>query len=207
MKIAIYNTKWWVGKTPIATNIALEKGFAIGTNEPYHVYQSLIAKNQLLSIGLNDSFPELPDTIDIVFDLAGTISETSHSITTAIKQADVVLIPICNELKAITAWLHTIAEVLPLNSNIVVIATKLQRKKWDRFKSWDKVTDFVNIQQAIQQYYPKLKVLPLKHSNVFDSIFEKEKSITDLIKQSWLNKYHYHEVQQQFEGIYHAINL
>ncbi len=67
------------------------------------MYQSLIAENQLLSIGLNDSFPELPDSIDIVFDLAGTISETSHSITTAIKQADVVLIPICNELKAITA--------------------------------------------------------------------------------------------------------
>ncbi len=42
----------------------------------------------------------------------------------------------------------------------------------------------MNIQQAIQQHYPKLQVLPLKYSNVFDSIFEQEKSITDLIKQS-----------------------
>lgn len=118
-----------MGKTPISTNIALEKGFAIGTNEAHHVFDGFIPDNQLLAIGQNDAFPELPENIDIVFDLSGSISKTSQSIVSAIKQADVVIIPINNELKAINAGLNTIREVLPFNNNIIVVATKLQRKK------------------------------------------------------------------------------
>lgn len=206
MKIAIYNTKGWAGKTPIAANIALDRDYAVWTNEPYHVYSSLIPEKRLLSVGLNDAFPELPSEIDIVFDLAGSISNTSQSIVSAIKQADLVIVPIYNELKAITAGLNTVAEVLRLNQNAIIVATKLQRKKWDRFKAWDKVGDYCNIASAVQQHYPKIPVLPLKYSTVFDAIFEQECSIAQLIQKSWLNKYHYREVQEQFNAIYSVIN-
>ena len=131
MKITVYSTKWSAGKTPIATNIALDREYAIGTNEPYHIFDSFIPDNQLLSVDLSDPFPEIPDDIDIVFDLAGSISKSSLSITSAIKQSDVVLIPIYNEIKSITAWLNTIAEVMHFNKNIIVIATKLQKHKKD----------------------------------------------------------------------------
>ena len=70
MKITVYSTKGSAGKTPIATNIALDQGFMIGTNEPYHVYDSFIPAEQLISIGLNEPFPILPESCNIVFDLA-----------------------------------------------------------------------------------------------------------------------------------------
>ena len=37
MKITVYQAKGAAGKTPIATNIALDREYAIGTNEAFHV--------------------------------------------------------------------------------------------------------------------------------------------------------------------------
>lgn len=41
---------------------------------------------------------------------------------------------------------------------------------------------------------------------MFDTLFEQESSIKALIKQSGLNKYHYREVQQQFDALYALID-
>ena len=97
-----------------------------------------------------------------------------------------MLIPIYNEVKSIEAGLNTIAEVLNLNKNVVVIATKLQKKKkLDSLKGWDKCSDFLNIEQAVHsRISSKIPVLPLKFSMVFDAIFEEEKSIDQLMKSS-----------------------
>jgi len=62
-----------------------------------------LPEEDFLSLDLNDEFPFIPDDIDIVFDLAGSISKSSLSISSAIKQSDVVLIPIYNEVKSIKA--------------------------------------------------------------------------------------------------------
>ena len=73
----------------------------IGTNEPYHVFDSFIPDNRLLAIEMNEAFPVIEN--DIVFDLAGSISSTSLSITSAIQQSDIVIVPIYNEIKSITS--------------------------------------------------------------------------------------------------------
>ena len=208
MKITVYSTKWSAGKTPIATNIVLDRGYAIGTNEPYHVFDSFIPENKLLSVDLNDSFPDIPENIDIVFDLAGSISSSAHRIKSAIKQSDVVLIPIYNEVKSITAGLNTLAEVISLNKNVIVVATKLQKKgRLDIFKSWKGSADFKNIQSAVhKRVSADIPVLPLKFSAVFDGIFEQEKSIQQIMSGSWLATYQYKEVANQFKEIYSLID-
>lgn len=117
-------------------------------------------------------------------------------------------VPIYNEVKSIKAGLNTIAEVMNLNKNIIVIATKLQkRKKTDVFKSWAKSDDFLNSQNAVHSQIGKsIPVLPLKFSAVFDAIFEQEKSIKQLMEASGLTKYQYREVSEQFEAIYNLID-
>ena len=208
MKITVYNTKGWAGKTPIATNIALDRDYAVATNEPYHVYTGFIPDDRLLSVDLNDAFPLVPNNIDIVFDLAWSISKTAHSITSAISQSDLVLVPIYNEVKSMRAGLNTLAEVLDLNKNVVVIATKLQKKnKLDTFKDWSSCSDFLNIREAVSKNIgSEISVLPLKFSRVFDTLFEEEKSIAQLMKKSGLLAYQYREVAKQFEKIYHLID-
>jgi len=81
MKITVYQAKGSAGKTPIATNIVLDREYAIGTNEAFHVFDGFIPDDRLLVLDLTESFPDMPDGIDIVFDLAGAISAQSHSLT------------------------------------------------------------------------------------------------------------------------------
>lgn len=48
-------------------------------------------------------------------------------------------------------------------------------------------------------------VLPLKFSKAFDAIFEKEKSIRQIMKGNPLRRYSYREVAQQFDDLYSFI--
>lgn len=211
MKIAVYSSKGSAGKTPISANIALDKEYCIGTNEAFHIYDSLIDDNQLIALDTEEPFPaELKEMdIDIVFDLAGSISKLAVSITSALSIADVVIVPIYNEYKSLVAGLNTIHQIQEYNSNIIVVATKLQKGKRETFTSdWRESIDYQNIAHAVQEKFgDEIKVLPLKFSKVFDNIFEEQKSIAQMMQSSPLAKYNYREVAQQFEAIYQAMEV
>lgn len=203
MKITVYSVKGSAGKTPIATNIALDKGYAIGTNELYHVFDSFFPEEKLLPIEPHEKFPEIPETIDIVFDLAGSISREASSISSAIEQSDVVIVPIYNEIKSLNAGIHTIIEVSNFTKNIIVIATKLQKQKGDIFTNWNNSLDFKNVERMVKANVDfEIPIFPLKFSKVFDTIFEKEMSINQLIENDGLAKYSYRDVAKQFNDIY-----
>ena len=203
MKITVYSAKGSAGKTPIATNIALDKGYALGTNELYHVFDGFFPEEKLLSIEPHEEFLEIPEEIDIVFDLAGSLSQQSPSISSAIQQSDVVIIPIYNEIKSLNAGIHTILEVSSLTKNIIVIATKLQKQKQDIFTNWRDSLDFKNIEKIVESKIDfDVPVFPLKFSKVFDTIFEKEKSINQIAIDDPLSKYAYRDVIKQFNDIY-----
>lgn len=209
MKIAIYTSKGWAGKTPIAANIALELDFAVWTNESYDTYSSFIADDKLLHIGVHEEFPAIPNGIDIVFDLAWSMWQFELSIPSAIKQSDVVLVPISNEFKSLKAWIKSIQNIAQYNPNIVVVATKLIKQKSESEKSWNNSSEFININQWVQatakELWLNIPVLPLKFSKVFDSIIEHEKSINQLMAENPLAAYSYREVAKQADDIYQLI--
>jgi len=213
MKITIYNAKGGAGKTPIATNIALDREFAIGTNEQFQIFDSFIPDNRLLAVDLTESFPEIPDDIDIVFDLAGAISEHSHSISSALGQSDLVIVPIFNEIKSLSSGIGTIREISKFTDQIAVVATKLEKESGERFdakrEGWEKSRHFQNIRRAIHSETTlgdKIPMFPLKFSKVFDVIFEKEMSIRQLMEAEPLAAYTYRDVASQFDAIYNYID-
>lgn len=210
MKITIYSAKGSAGKTPIATNIALDREYAIGTNEAFHVFDSFIPDNRLLAVDLTEAFPEIPDGIDIVFDLAGAISEASHSITSAVRQSDLVLVPIFNEVKSLNSGIGTLREIADLGGfggSVLVVATKLQKQSREFFKGdWTHSRDYQNIAAAVSGAGFDYPVLPLKFSKVFDAIFEKEMSIAQLCAADPLANHTYREVAAQFDAIYKHID-
>jgi len=211
MKIAIYSSKGSAGKTPISANIALDKGFCIGTNEAFHIYDNLIEENKLIALHTEEAFPEelMEHDIDIVFDLAGSISKSAVSISSALKMADYVVVPIYNEYKSLVAGLNTINQIKEYNQNIIVIATKLQKQKGDIFKDdWTQSEDFKNIQKGVMTKFGEdIPVLPLKFSKVFDNIFEEQKSIKQLMDNNSLASYSYRDVAKQFQDIYNLIGI
>jgi len=210
MRITVYSAKGSAGKTPIATNIALDREYAIGTNEAFHVFDSFIPDERLLALDLTESFPAIPDDIDIVFDLAGAISEHSHSITSAVAQSDLVIVPIFNEVKSLNSGIGTLREVSNVkgfHGKLLVVATKLQKQSGERFKGdWSHSRDFQNIKAAVNESGFDIPMLALKFSKVFDAIFEKEKSIAQIREAEPLAGFTYREVAAQFDEIYNHID-
>ena len=204
-KISIFCSKGSTGKTPLAMNMFYDFGYNIGTNEPYNVIEDLVQDNQMMTVGLNESFPDLPHEIDMIFDLAGAISEDARSITSAIKQSDLVIVPINNEYKALKAGIHSIAEVMKYNKNVIVVATKLNKQKIDTFSNnnWKESADFKEVKEAVHTVFDdSIEVLPLKFSTAFDTIFEREKSVKQICKEDPLLRHAYRVVELQMELIY-----
>jgi hypothetical protein len=203
MKITVYNMKGSAGKTPIATNIALDREYALATNEPYNLLDTILPEERLFALQPDEEFPAFPDEIDVVFDLAGLMSRDARpSIVSAVSQSNVVLVPIYNELKCIHAGIHTIRELLPYNQNIVVVATKLVKRKGEAFKDWIDSEDAKNIKSVVEHAVgDHIPVLPLKFSRVFDTIFEQERSIAQMMQDDPLARYTYREVSAQFDSL------
>jgi len=57
MKITVYSQKGWAGKTPISTNIVLERGYALGTNQPNIFFHKFIPNNSLIVTEMETPFP------------------------------------------------------------------------------------------------------------------------------------------------------
>lgn len=191
------------GKTPIATNIALDREYALATNEPYNILDAILPEERLFSLQPDEEFPDFLDSIDVVFDLAGLMSRDARpSIVSAVSQSDVVLVPIYNELKCIHAGIHTIRELQPYSRKIVVVATKLIKRKGEVFKDWSDSEDAKNIRTVVDHAVGEgIPVLPLKFSRVFDTIFEQERAIRHMMEKDALARYTYREVAAQFDSL------
>jgi len=207
MKIVVYSGKGGDGKTPIATNIALDRNYGIGTNEHFHIFDGFIPDDNLLALKANEPFPEIPDDLDIVFDLAGSITENSVSIVSALRQADVVIVPISNEVKALVAGIGTIREIKRFTTNILVVATKLEKGRKEIFTDdWTQSEEYKNVKNQVETHLGSLPVLPLRFSKVFNAIFEHEKSIKQLMESDPLARHNYRQVCDQFDAIYNFID-
>lgn len=216
MKITVYSIKGSAGKTPIATNIALDFDYCIGTNEAIDVYSDLFEESQYLRVGQNEEFPKLTSDTDIVFDLSGSISDKSLSITSAIKQSDLVIVPIYNHVRSLQGGIQTILEVEQFTKNIIVIATKLTKTKHKGKKKegdlgfgsydWETSKDYLNIEKQVKSNVDyNIPVLPLRFSNGFDLVDDEEKSLTELVNSNKLYKRWYSIEAKQLKDIYKVI--
>lgn len=217
MKITVYSIKGSAGKTPIATNIALDFGYCVGTNESINVYGDLFDEDQVLKVEQDEEFPKLTSDTDIVFDLSGSISSKSLSIITAIKQSDVVIVPIYNHTRSLQGGIQTILEVEQFTKNIIVVATKITKTKYEGKKKegdlgfgsydWKTSADYINIEKQVKANIDfDIPILPLKFSNGFDLVDDEEKSLIELTESSNLIKYRYSTEAKQLKEIYKVIN-
>ena len=179
MKITVYSRKGGQGKTPIALNMAFEEGLGLCTNEDTpNLHEFLELNKELIVVEPNQEFPQLPLDVEVVFDLGGMMNNSVESITSAIEQSDVVVVPIVNSKDGILGGAKTIAEVSELTPNIVVVANKLGSP--GKGKSYEEGRDFQTIKKHLEAHgFGHLPVLPLKVSSAFEDMYVHKMSIRD----------------------------
>lgn len=210
-KILIWNSKGGVGKTPIAYNMALDHGHSIGTNEGYYCYESLdsIPEETMIAVPMEERFPEFPEDVKIIYDLAGSISQGSHSISSAIEHCDLAIVPIRNEWKSLENGVNSIHQIRQFNKPILVVATQLKKESKDIFPmdEWTQSIHFKAIAEAVHiGNSPDIPVLPLKYSAAFDTIFAMERSIKQISAEDKTRAYSWRCVNHQMNAIYDFID-
>ena len=82
------------------------------------------------------------------------------------------------------------------------MATKLVKRKGETFKDWADSEDAKNIKAVLDHAIGQgTQVLPLKFSKVFDTIFEQERSIRQMMEEDALARYTYRDVAAQFDTL------
>jgi cellulose biosynthesis protein BcsQ len=189
MKITVYNFKGGVGKTSIALNIVLSLDMGIITNDVYSPIENILPEKQFIKLEKDMSIPEIPEGMNIIFDLGGYIDTRAIE---ALRQSDKVLIPVTNDLINLQVTINAINEIREFNENLIIIANRTVKD------------DFSDISQAIKQFYD-FPVLELKQSRVFSNLFQEKKSIRDIVKQGGLKAYSYRIINEQFDELLKAI--
>jgi cellulose biosynthesis protein BcsQ len=186
MKITVMNFKGGVGKTSFSLNLALMMGCAIVTNDGFSPLERVISPKKILKLFPSDPMPKFPKNLELVFDLGGHIDPRTVD---ALKQSDVVVIPVFGDYLSTQTSLECISEVLPLHSNIVVVANRAEPGDYDKLK------------MVVGKFHPDLPVFPLNKSKAFENVFKKRRSLKDMAESGGLEGYSYRKVFLQFLDI------
>lgn len=195
-KIAVYNEKGRVGKTPLSLEIALRLGYNYATNQnrPRKDIENIIPDGEFLQVGPNEAFPLLDDDFPVVFDLAGELVGYERSIVSALEQVDLIIVPVVNEADAIMGTAYAITEIKTLDTitaEFVVVANMLKKPS--------------EAEEVAAQLIPligeEIPIIPIRYSKAFDRILSEGKSIRDLVEQGGLYAWSFRNVAAEIDKL------
>jgi MinD-like ATPase involved in chromosome partitioning or flagellar assembly len=189
-KLLIWSIKGGVGKTNIATELALRLDLPIITNEPYTTLSVIFDSKRLLQLKPNEKVPNFNHPM--IFDFGGYID---NRIVDVIKQVDVILIPTIPEVTDIQMLIHTIMEIKEHNSNMAIIVNKYESEK-----------DIESVQDVINKQFNNIPIFAIKKTRALPNIYVAKKSVKKMMEDSPLLNYSYKKVDKQFDEIVEFLN-
>lgn len=195
MIITVYSFKGGVGKTPISINLALHFGYSIVTNDVYTPLEKIFPKKNLLKLMPKDRLPEF-GKVNVVIDLAGSMESRS---VIALKQSDVVIVPVICDRDVLDMTLNFIKEIEPFNKNIIIIMTRSIGSKEEK--------DLEYVSNVIGQFYD-YPIFPLRKSTAFDHVKKHKKSIQKIVEEDKILARPFKKINEQMNKIIaHLIDI
>lgn len=193
-KIAVYNEKGRVGKTPLALEIALRFGYNYATNQnrPRKDIEAIIPEGEFLQVGPSEAFPVLDADFPVVFDLAGELVGYERSIISALEQVELIIVPVVNEPDALMGTAYAITEIKTLKTitaPFVVVANMLKKPE--------------EAEEIRDQLWPMLgfevPIVPIRYSKAFDRILSEGQSVQRLVDQGGLWSWSFRNVARELD--------
>lgn len=190
MRIAVYNFKGGMGKSPIAVNLALMTGAGIVTNELYVTYEKALDAAQFIKVLPGAEIPKIPAAVPIIYDLGGYVDErVSH----VLAECTHVVIPVSNEFQALQTTIYAVEEILKVTPRIVIVGTKLRG------------ADFENIRHVLTgklgDRIAGVPFFPLRHSTAFDHVMMRGLSLRDLVAEGGIQGHSFRNIAAEFDAL------
>ena len=186
----IFSLKGGVGKTSLASALCLEldykgKKVPIITNDVISPLEEVLGKEKALKLKIDEDFPKLKKSDDIIVDLGGFVDERSISV---LKKSKQVVIPTIGSFLSISGLIQTVQEVERFNKKITIVLNRIEKKEVE------KVIQFIRESHD----YPIFK---LKTSKCFENLLYQNKSVSQMMKDEPLRRSSYKEVHAQLHEI------
>ena len=186
----IFSLKGGVGKTSLASALCLEldykgKKVPIITNDAISPLEEVLGKEKALKLKIDEDFPKLKKSDDIIVDLGGFVDDRSISV---LKKSKQVVIPTIGSFLSISGLIQTVQEVERFNKKITIVLNRIEKKEVE------KVIQFIRENHD----YPIFK---LKTSKCFENLLYQNKSVSQMMKEEPLRRSSYKEVHAQLHEI------
>jgi len=189
MKIVIFNQKGGVGKTMLATQIALYFDLKIVELDPYGILKQLLS-NKVIKLGLRDDIDE--NINNVVFDFGGFDDARLDKIAT---MSNLIIIPFNPTLVSLGGTLKSYYKVRDLNDNILFIAN-----------GYIKEQDVKDAVEFLEEHIKEpIEYFAIPFTRAVQTAENEIVSIVDLPKQGGLKKHTYSKIAKTFEELMEII--
>lgn len=125
MQIIIYNQKGGVGKSMIATQLALNFDATIVELDPYGMLSDTLGDDVVYKVGLNENVPSIKEG-DVIFDFGGFDDLRLDDIS---KNADLIIIPFNPTINSLGTTLKSYKRVKEQNVPILFVVNAVLNEK------------------------------------------------------------------------------
>ncbi len=187
MQIIIYNQKGGVGKSMLATQIALHFDTTIIELDPYGVLTQTLDDKRVYKLGLDDSVPDITDG-DVVYDFGGFDDIRLDAIS---KNVNLIIIPFNPTINSLGTTLKSYERAKVQNIPILFVANAV-------IKEADALEAIEFIKESTQD---DIDYFVIPHTRALQTSENEGQSIIELASSSGLRRHTYRKISATMKAL------
>jgi len=191
MQIIIFNQKGGVGKSMLATQIALHFDAAIVELDPYGVLSQTLDDYKVFKVALNDDIPNIPNQ-NVVYDFGGFDDARLDSIS---KKADLIIIPFNPTINALGTTLKSYKRAKEQEVPILFVVNAVLKEQ--------DATDAIEFLK--EQTQDDIEYFILPHTRALQTSENEGQSIIELAKSTGLRRHTYRKISKTMINLMNTI--
>ena len=192
MQIIIFNQKGGVGKSMLATQIALHFDTTIIELDPYGVLTQTLDDDRVFKVGLNDEVPEITQG-DVIYDFGGFDDTRLDKVA---KTSDLIIIPFNPTINALGTTLESYKRAKQQDLPILFVVNSV-------IKEQDGIDAIEYIKESTKD---DIEYFVIPHTRALQTSENEGQSIIELSNSSGLRRHTYKKISTTMKDLMNTIN-